>query len=47
MGNKYKPLTNLNPGPGEYDHDDSKIRQSAKKVHMGTNARPDNFTNKH
>lgn len=46
MGSKYKPVTSTNPGPGEYNQDDSKIRMSASKVHMGSNARPDNFTHK-
>jgi len=47
MGSKYKPVKNTNPGPGEYDHDDEKIRRSPRKVQMGTGARPDNFTSKH
>lgn len=46
MGSKYKALTNSNPGPGEYDQDDTKIKTSARKAHMGTNERPDNFTDK-
>lgn len=47
MGSKYKPFTNANPGPGEYEQDDTKLKRSPRKVHMGTHARPDNFTNKH
>lgn len=47
MGNKYKPIINSNPGPGEYDNDVTKIKSSPRKANMGTGARPDNFTNKH
>jgi len=46
MGSKYKPIKNSNPGPGEYEHDDTKIRTSPSRVHMGSGARPDNFVNK-
>lgn len=46
MGSKYKPIVNSNPGPGAYRGDTNTLKPSPKKIHMGSNARPDNFTNK-
>jgi len=46
MGSKYKPIVNSNPGPGEYSGNHNTVKPSPKKIHMGSGARPDNFTNK-
>ena len=49
-GHKIQPLTKdqINgPGPSNYKGDHNKIKTSASKANMGSNARPDNFTNKH
>jgi len=42
MGSKYKPERNMNPGPGEYDADHSKMKNNANSsVRIGQEARGD------
>ena len=47
MGSKYKPERNMNPGPGEYDADASKLRpKTGGSVRMGSEARKDLWADK-